>query len=75
MKKFKGFDKHLRYFIMLTMLIFMVSGIGYTAMLYNKVTLSIGINELPVSVIHLGIFVSLAMLLMGNYYLKALQNK
>lgn len=74
-KKFKGFNKHLGYFLNLSTLIFIFAGIVHVCILIKGIEISIGNMVLPTSVSYLAIFISLCMTIMAVYYMKALKKE
>ncbi|MCD5390047.1 MAG: hypothetical protein LR005_01540 [Candidatus Pacebacteria bacterium] len=74
-KKFKGFNKHLRYFLAIIKTLFALSGIAHICILVKGFELNIGGMFLPTYVSYLVIFISIMMVIMAYYYMKALKEK
>lgn len=71
-KKFPGFNKHLRYYIGLNIFIAAAVVALHVVFLFTKTTVSIGVLELSLRTSLLIVFVALSMLVMGTYYCSAL---
>jgi uncharacterized membrane protein len=74
-KKFKNFNKHLRNYVMLTLLTSLAIIIFSAVLLIFNDPTGVFPFELPIAVHYLGLFVSSMMMIMGMYYFRALKNR
>lgn len=65
----KNREKHLKVYLALSVLIFLIAGGAHTWRLFKNWPLFMGPVEIPTAVSALAIFVTLAMIVMGVYYL------
>lgn len=73
-KKFKGFNKHLGYFLKLTTTIFMFVGIAHFCILIKGIPINIGGILFPSIVSYFAIFISVSMIIMAVYYIRTLKS-
>lgn len=73
-KTFPGFKKHLKHFIMLSIAVFiMMLFLSTLPIIFDDFATLLDF-ELPKIIYYLGVFISIMMLIMGVYYLRALKS-
>lgn len=73
-KTFPGFKKHLKHFIMLSIAVFITMLFLSTLPIIFDDFATLLDFELPKIIYYLGVFISIMMLIMGVYYLRALKS-
>ncbi len=71
-KKFPGFDKHLRYYIALSIFINITGLCFYAWLLLTQKSIFLDFIEISAHTFLLGAFIALSMVIMGMYYLRVL---
>lgn len=73
-KTFPGFKKHLKHFIMLSIAVFITMlFLSTLPIIFDDFAILLDF-ELPKIIYYLGVFISIMMLIMGVYYLRALKS-
>lgn len=72
LKKFKGFDKHLRIFLLISISLWLLVGILHASVLLNNDSIQLGDIVLPQLTSYFALFGVIWMSVMGVYYYRAL---
>jgi uncharacterized membrane protein (DUF485 family) len=72
-KTFPEFKKHLKHYIMLSLLLFLMMLIFSSLFIIFDDPTDLFTFQVPLSLHYAGIFVSVMMMIMGMYYLRALK--
>ncbi len=71
-KKFEGFNRHLRIFILISITLFVLVGAMHINILFQGLHVTVGDTVLPQSTSYFALFGAAWMVVMGVYYYLAL---